>query len=396
MATALTPKTLPARSIGQKQRAPTRLFVWAFILTLAGPVVIAISQAVGVPHQWLHPSIAAILVGSTIPTLVDRQIRHRPFVWSFRGLVAPLTAIGFLLFAFTWSPQPEFARDKAQALLLLCLLPGLSLAAARLHTEGRGQRAVALARASRLVLSLAFGALILLGRPAPGGRLILGEVNPIWFARGLVMLGIAASTRTSRFSAIWPAAVAVACVAIGARSAALVMIGVLLYGYRDEIRNKSQLRVVRLLRTISSATIAAVAIYYLMIIGLLRAPDDFSAVVRSRLWIAAAEQLRYDSSLLHGQGLASFKNILNFRYNYPHNVVLELLLDGGLLALSAVVFSIRRGLRHADGVLAVCLVSAFLLALTSGDIPGNGQFFVLLFAVNAVKQCSQNGRVIDG
>lgn len=362
------------------------IYALAFVLTMAGPVIISVSQAIGLPHVWLHPAIVGVFCLSVLPRVASSgKVRNRVRVDGL-GALLPIAVLGYAILAYLWSPQPDFARTKAISMLYLCIVPGLALAAASLRSAGSDRRLYELVRASRVVLVVAVLAIVVFGERGSGGRIALGDVNPIWLARGLVMLGIASSARTGRFSFGWSVVVVAACVGIGSRTAALVMLAVMIYSARASLRRVvSSTARFRALWAAASILAAMALTFYMMNSGLLRAADDFSAIARTLLWESAVDQIVLNRSFLIGQGLASFSNPFVVAYGYPHNIVLELLLDVGIFATLATIWAVRRGLRKADEVLKICLVASFALAMTSGDFAGNGAFFAVLIAANAKK-----------
>ena len=232
-------------------------------------------------------------------------------------------------------------------------------------------------------------------------RLLLEGADTIGTARvalggALVFLLLAASRR--RF--VWRAAsVAAALIAVSfavatgsrgpalAASAAIVFTVVVAPAFRP-YRARAIAVVVLSGIALSSVLIANSSDGAGRILGLLLGEGDTSTLARQQLW---AESIRRVLENPFGTGWGSFQ-YGSGSYTYPHNLLLELAVEAGVLVTAlfvlVLVFSIVRAARSATTVtgsmLLALLVFATLSAMVSNDINGNRLLVACMFGVWAL------------
>jgi O-antigen ligase len=351
--------------------------------------------------------VTSWLIGGVVLALARRDPRQAPLASALdAGSMALVILAGLVVVGTTSSLAPEYASVKSQLFVVEGLVPfaaGLVVALAR-------RRVVLFVRilAAGGVLTSFYGVYLLLGGGAVEANqdrfTISQQVNPIGFARAmaetlLVLLVLTVDARTPRTRVVLGLAavpVVVAMLGAGSRGPMIGLVAAVIA--LIAIRSGSGPAFRRLVGAVAAMLMLGVVAVALVVppetagraLSIFTGKDESGdSATRFELWGQALAYLP-DSAwgLATGVGTGSFA-ALSPDEDYPHNIILEVLLEQGLVGFIALVVFLWLSLGAAwrlgrlpgdDGrvgsLVFAGIVFAFVAAMFSGDIGANGGVFL--------------------
>ncbi len=368
--------------------------------------------------------VTAWLLLAVVLTLARRDGERAPTAGAVDGCLVALGVLGALVIVGTTSSlAPEYASLKAQLFVVEGLVPfavGLVVALAR-HSLVLFIRILA---AGGLLTSLYGVYLLLAGGAVEANQdrfTISQQVNPIGFARALavtlivllVLLVDSRTTRTRLALAVAAVPVLIAMLSAGSRGPMIGLVAAVVA--LVAVRRGSGAGFRRLVGWILALIAFGVAAVVLVVppetagraLSIFTGKDESGdSATRFELWGQALAYLP-DSiwGLATGVGTGSFA-ALSPDGDYPHNIVLEVLLEQGVLGFAALVVFFwltvraawrlgrRAGVDGRVGSLVFALtVFSLVAAMFSGDIGANGGVFLWAgIAAGMVAQVRQGDR----
>lgn len=254
---------------------------------------------------------------------------------------------------------------------------------------------------------IALGVLIALSIGSGDTRQDPFNANPIWAARaisaGIVVLVMRLIYRKIPLVVALPMIVAmsIAVVATGSRGPAIaallgLTVGLTVTSLRDRTLSRRALAAGGLAVLVTSAVLFLAPEPQVARYAALASGDvDVSGQIRIDL-LSASFEAALDYPM--GSGLGTFKESLqdpSLRYmaEYPHNVILEILIEAGWVAaalfLTLLFTGVRRLARAPVGLATATFLSLFVYtfftAMTSGDVNANRLFIAVLAITLAAK-----------
>ena len=405
--------------------AAVRTPVLGFVLLGAAVAVALAVRSVAIPAAvWGSSILISLLTAGRLPkggtvslyaawtllgiVLALRRRGTRVSVFGDLSVIGTLGIAALLAVRLPASPSPAYGYDKVRLFLIVALVPfaaslliGRSRADLRLFLRITILMGVATALYD-VVLVLSGGA-----AQANANRLTLdAAIDPIGLARTmgellLLLLAVLAHSRRRRtqlLTALGLGAALVALLASGSRGplTALVLAAplLLLTRVRDGRAFRRLALVLVLAVGLGAGAVATVVPHQTAARALsvfTGQDEEAGETTRGELWGYAFEAFPNDPvGALVGRGTGAYESLPPFE-RYPHNVVVELLLELGLVgvALFALVVGaalVRLGrlalLGGETGALGGLLLSLFVFSLVnamfSGDVAGNGALWVWL------------------
>lgn len=341
-------------------------------------------------------------------------------LWFLRGATVPESAVApVCLFAALaawvglsqlWSPGVEYAQEKAARLLSLAMWAFVAASVVVVQEEERVNRLLVGLRVGGLLYALMFalytrGALVAELAHSSGPH-YLGPGRAISLAAVLACAaGITASRRLPRF--LWLLATLLmfaALMAIGARQAVVGFLLALLVPpllgvrvrppgfilWRRYWATSSAVLGLIVLGVVASVILGASLVTVQRLQVLLEQPGGGVSAAGRLAYYASALDLWAERPLFgHGVGAWPILNGMGDVQHYPHNIILELLVEQGIVGFGflALLFAVamkRLGRREeiaADPcrltLLMVLVLSAFQ-AMVTGDLNDNRTLFLVL------------------
>ena len=369
---------LRVRYVNKRQNL-TRLIVTAYLLWQPIIAVVLAIIGVSVPALLVTTSLAAAC--SFIFIVQQRNIKLR-----LKNILRSFWLIIFFAIVFVcqlWSIAPISATQKAELFLIAAVIPSsfiiLSSAFLRLESEQSAPEHRVRIKWISVALCLYVGLFVVFAFPSAtgSGRMVLpGIENPIWVSRFaatfLVIMLFRYHQSPSSNRLLWLVFLTLitgyVLIQTNSRGVILSLVAAGIYVFQ---KNLSQL-VFRL-------------VLVTLVAGLITTVVDLDQLARG--YYSINERLKYFDFILSdpiatitGRGLASFgKSLTGFDiYLYPHNIILEIWFELGLLALCVFLFVVYKILfkfhRSEYKAVFIFFLSA---AMFSGDIAGNSQVFYL-------------------
>jgi hypothetical protein len=236
-----------------------------------------------------------------------------------------------------------------------------------------------LLRYSYILLWFSLIAFILFKQPEVSGRYTLpGVDNAIWFSRfiGMLVLIILCNSRLNMSNlSKFLLTVTIGFLLLfagGSRGPVLSVLIVFFIKQSYFISKKNLLLLV-------IGIISFVAIGFIFIGGYLFETDFYSIYARFDLFNALSD---FDFQYMKGSGIGSFALLISgedITY-YPHNIFLEIFFENGLIGVflfSLMLYLFFRSFK--PNIINLLCVYYLIASLVSGDIPGNNNFFILLY-----------------
>lgn len=232
---------------------------------------------------------------------------------------------------------------------------------------------------SYILLWFSLIAFILFKQPEVSGRYTLpGVDNAIWFSRfiGMLVLIILCNSRLNMNNlSIYLLTVTIGFLLLfagGSRGPVLSVLIVFFIKKSYFISKKNLLLLV-------IGIISFVAIGFIFIGGYLFETDFYSIYARFDLFNALSD---FDFQYMKGSGIGSFALLTSGEdvTYYPHNIFLEIFFENGLIGIflfSLMLYLFFRSFK--PNIINLLCVYFLIASLVSGDIPGNNNFFILLY-----------------
>jgi hypothetical protein len=251
-----------------------------------------------------------------------------------------------------------------------------------------------------LVLVLIFIKTFFMQDISVNNRLIIGDMNPIWISR-IVLETLLLALLIFNKKKIWLFMIIPVAYIIflsGSKGPLLSFIIVVGFYYFNNIKsNRDKFRAFLLLTGLSILMIYIIINLdvnsYIYQRFLLPVPDNVSEVMyessRVVVWPETVSKISNSnvSNLLFGNGIGSFGNFyhggsLNSDREYPHNILLELIVEQGVVFLILFIITIIITIKYKNNFKYV-LIFYLLNACFSGDILNNEKIFLYIGLVNA-------------
>lgn len=211
------------------------------------------------------------------------------------------------------------------------------------------------------------------------GRLMLpGIPNTIWVARyiGVLVIVVFCSSYRNDRAQLMPSAtlgIGLLCMLIvGSRTPVLALLLVFIIYQYNRAGKYAMLLTFSAILTILTAS-------YFVIGGYLFETDFYSIYDRFEILSAFSEPTSFP---LMGHGIGSFGIVTTGTdfYFYPHNLFAEVFFEQGLIGLVVLLLLVAFVFKSFDSnTVNYLLIYTFIGSLSSGDIPGNSLFFILVF-----------------
>lgn len=298
-----------------------------------------------------------------------------------------ITLISF----FTWvlisklySPSVLYSAEKANSIIYNTLIPIFVIFCCYCYVKYDYSANYLLEKyffyCSVSLTFCCFFLLFFLGTTGPDGRATLpGIDNPIWVSRffGMLTLVMLLYNQANKSKWIFFPVILLGFFCMfysGSRTplVALILVMFVKFAYEYNVRI--------VFKRVFPFTFIFLIAYFINSDSYIFDTDFYS--LHERFGIFSKLLADHDWKYFLGYGLGSFGvvftgNDVNF---YPHNVFIEIFFEMGIIGLSLftlVLYFFCK--RFAGGVISYLTIYYFILSLTSGDIPGNNVFFVLLF-----------------
>lgn len=355
----------------------------------------------------VYPTVAALVKGITVQrgglvlvAVLGGLIASAVVAWCKFGVAARVLpvaayAVGlsvFALFEVSTVPYAAFPFNKAQAFILLVVLPSVLLIALR-QVEVDAIAVVLACVAAPLAISALLGGLNGL-QFGPSQLDHFYQSNSVWFGRALA-LGVVACcllVRRSGISRVWAP---IGLLEVGGLITANKVGPVLgaAVGALVVLRLRTGIRLRQLL--VGAIPLMAAAIVVPSTLASLygaAAADlngDQNASVRLVFLRQAYEMFR--SHLLVGSGLGTFQAQDRGRaIFYPHNLVAEVAAERGIVGLVLLVILLVVAFRRRATPALPLAVCALVFAMSSGGLPENVEWPVLLATFVACSHKAQS------
>lgn len=232
---------------------------------------------------------------------------------------------------------------------------------------------------SKFLLWFSIVAFAIFRQPEVSGRYTIpGVDNSIWFSRfiGMLVLIILCQSKVNNKN-IWgyllSIFIGVLLLFAGGSRGPVLSVLIVFFIKQSYLVSKKKLFLLLFLITLF------LVIGYLFIGGYLFETDFYSIYARFDLF---SYFLDSDLKLIKGSGIGSFSLLTmgeDVTY-YPHNIFLEIFFENGLIGLILFLIILFLFFKSFKLNIVYLLCIYFLIAsLVSGDIPGNNNFFILLF-----------------
>lgn len=321
------------------------------------------------------PVLAAI---GPLLVCLDRRARARILHIRYHLDLGILCLGLFLLLAFLsllWSQSEEYGSRKLGLLIAKGIAPGLAAGLLKRDPNEPFSRGLAALFWAYCLAVFLFGTI----NPLYPGRVTLGEQNPIWVARSCVLGGLLSAL----LPGLWfPARIAglglgiSAAFLTGSRGPILSLSVVLIVVVLSWIVKREQ--VFRL--GMAGLASAAAAVVLLPIAGSVLNDSRFVRPLRTdpnsvdRLERSfAAFDLALSNPIL-GVGIGGFAT---GERSYPHNLILEIFAEEGIVGLLLWLGFIAAAFRKATLRESCLLLLSILFSLTSGDLSENFEQFLI-------------------
>lgn len=280
-----------------------------------------------------------------------------------------LAGLAGVAFIFCISFRHGLAGSGLAEAALSMALPGIcaGLFCARASTVAF-QRTV-------ITLGVALGAVVLVDGALVQGRLVAVGENPIWIARvlGLAAVAYIASRRRLGFGWLLLLPAGFLMYATGSRGPMWAVLVAVIFLYRHRMPSRLRMPAYLLAAMAIVVGLTSVGASRISALGIER---ESSATTRIELWRAAYSE--WLTSPIFGRGTPSD---LAGAGAYPHNFIIELLAQGGLIATTIFVVIVLAALRRAwfrSEVLAALLIAALVMCLFSGSLWVNVELWILV------------------
>jgi hypothetical protein len=289
----------------------------------------------------------------------------------------------WVFFGITYTPSVIASESKFIDILYNTILPVLLIELFFLSSKQKEIELksfdMQLLRYSYILVWFSLVAFILFKQPGENGRYTLpGVLNAIWFSRFLGMLVLIVLCRASinmRNLAFFLLTIIFGLFLMFAGGSRGPVIAVLIvYLIKQSYFIKKRNLVLLLL-----GIIVFIIIGFIFIGGYLFETDFYSLYARLDLF---EDLTNFDFNYIKGAGIGSFAFLISgedIRY-YPHNVFLEIFFENGIVGIllfSILLFLFFRSFKP-NMINLLCLYF-FISSLVSGDLPGNNNFYILLY-----------------
>jgi O-antigen ligase len=342
------------------------------------------------PRAWI---VAMLVVWASLA--ISGRTGKRAATWMISIDAAICLFLGYMLLASLWSPSSELACDKA---IDLGLLLTVALVIAMSRPVLSHDRVLDGFWWAIVLVGVAMAGLAILN--ATGGRIYVPGGGPNTFGRNMGLMALGAAYLASRYGTkVSPISAAVMIVAVllilmsGSRGALLsTAIGIvtLLVAARASLLTKFAIS--------SVITLAAAFLLFETVTGkdalevfqsriIETTVYDRNLSARDDLWLDALDWAKERPWL--GWGLNGYRAN---SWTYPHNMFLEVIVEGGGIGLLLLLnvgrawwSHMRRSRFHVPRVPVAALALLFTAAQTSGDLfDSRGVFLLLALSCQAV------------
>ncbi len=212
-------------------------------------------------------------------------------------------------------------------------------------------------------------------------RMTIFGLNPIWLARDLGISILAAlsifKNRILRFSSITILTIGIILTRSRGPLIALVIILFIVYSYKLLISKKYKQLAPSLI------VISLLVIFLIVGVGMadyfIRGGASFleEGNVSSRIGLYQAAWSDFLESPILGKGMGSY---FHHGHSYPHNIILELLAETGLIGFVLFIIALRpKNMFNSKNVFSVYMLFALITSLFSGDLEKNS--FLMIFSI---------------
>lgn len=362
--------------------------VWSHLLALA-VVLILFGSLMGPLSSIATVRLAVVIAGLGV---VRALAVHGAIAWR-TVLMAALLALVVGFRAYLDPPTSAYGQMKWTN---FCTLTSVTMATAAAVTSRRTVHALAM---WWVIAGVVLAGLALLDPAAGSGRAQVEGSNPVWLGRAIaasmvigVWIGVTRIWRWWRLTLVLPI-LAAGLLATGSRGPALAAaVGIVVLLLAPTARRSKQ--VLWLVVLVMGFVFAAPFVPALSNsrFGQFVTDVDVTGESRSAMWLTAARTIPDHP---WGVGLGDWAPATMSRFDWPHNIFLEVFVEQGWLVggcLVVLVFAVFRGLWRNSGSDPVLQLAVALLATetihvsTSGDLNARTFFFVLLFGVGQLNK----------
>lgn len=376
----------------------------AFLLGL--PALLWAGDAAGVESGALILLGALVLLplASIVPELLERN-------WLIdamdRDLLVWVVLLGWCGVSLLWSPDPSYGFLKLRLLTLQGLLPGMAILLLARARPRISMPTVQWLGLLLLAVILAF---------AQGGRtrLVIGESNPIWIARGaLLLVSIAIWSRQGKLSrpgvvvlglyvALLTQSRGPVVAFIGANLLPIAAVSIRRAYRKFSGRSGDGFAIQKSSVVLLALSLLAIALWTVGLLSPLQIVTDAYGQKINRFanlsdpaalagndtgvlrlgWYASALEVFADHPVT-GVGIGGYQSAASEAPAYPHNLPLEIGSELGLIGLGLWLFTLLLAARRAWGssLLTALLAQAVGYTLFSGSIGNNYEYVVVAFLI---------------
>lgn len=333
------------------------------------------------PSDVVSLGILSISVVVVLSYLAGRLLQARQQI---KGTVF---LVGFTILAAAslgWSSNPEAAEQKLVLFVGRVAFPAAAIGILSADIDWSKPCVATLKKLSQVqIVAVSVLLLVVPDSSSFPGRVTTSGVNPIWLGRSLalcvgLLLLVGTLDKLKRFDISTIAIGFGACVYVGARGPIIAVVTLVVWqafgsGYSARPASSRRIVLQLLLFVVAVFLMATDLLDESRLAGLGAVDRDQNSQARLDLANSGIDQ--FWENPVAGSGLAGFESPLR-GLTYPHNFVIEIGVELGLLGLALVAALLLHAWTSSTSLRGLLLAS-LLLAMFSGDLAGNEAYWIV-------------------